>query len=128
VLKGESVGAAVRKANELLATLGLDGRGKSAPLKLSGGQQQRVAIARALIHEPRLLVCDEPTSALDAELGRRVMELIRGRSTRPDRAVVVVTHDDRIFNLADSIAHVNDGRIDQLTRHTSVTSSTGAHA
>ncbi len=128
MLKGESVGAAVRKANELLATLGLDGRGKSAPLKLSGGQQQRVAIARALIHEPRLLVCDEPTSALDAELGRRVMELIRGRSTRPDRAVVVVTHDDRIFNLADSIAHVNDGRIDQLTRHTSVTSSTGAHA
>jgi putative ABC transport system ATP-binding protein len=61
-------------------------------------------------------VCDEPTSALDAELGRRVMELIRGRSTRSDRAVVVVTHDDRIFHLADSIAHVNDGRIDQLTR------------
>jgi putative ABC transport system ATP-binding protein len=116
VLKGESVSASVRKANELLTTLGLEGRGKSGPLKLSGGQQQRVAIARALIHEPRLLVCDEPTSALDAELGRRVMELIRGRSTRPDRAVVVVTHDDRIFHLADSIAHVNDGRIDQLTR------------
>ena len=117
VLKGESVGAAVRKAVELLDTLGLEGRGGGAPLKLSGGQQQRVAIARALIHDPRLLVCDEPTSALDAELGRRVMELIRGRSTSPDRAVVVVTHDDRIFNLADSIAHVNDGVIDQITRN-----------
>ena len=111
VLKGESVGAAVKKANDLLATLGLEGRGKSAPLKLSGGQQQRVAIARALIHEPRLLVCDEPTSALDAELGRRVMTLIRDRSHQHDRAVVVVTHDDRIFHLADQIAHMDDGLI-----------------
>jgi putative ABC transport system ATP-binding protein len=116
VLKGESVGAAVRQANELLATLGLEGRGKSAPLKLSGGQQQRVAIARALIHDPRLLVCDEPTSALDAELGRRVMTLIRDRSRRPDRAVVVVTHDDRIFHLADSIAHMDDGVVDRISR------------
>ncbi len=116
VLQGESVASAVRRANVLLETLGLEGRGKSAPLKLSGGQQQRVAIARALIHDPRLLVCDEPTSALDAELGRRVMELIRGRSTSPDRAVVVVTHDDRIYHLADSIAHLDDGRIDQLRR------------
>jgi putative ABC transport system ATP-binding protein len=116
VLKGESVGAAVRQANELLATLGLEGRGKSAPLKLSGGQQQRVAIARALIHDPRLLVCDETTSALDAELGRRVMTLIRDRSRRPDRAVVVVTHDDRIFHLADSIAHMDDGVVDRISR------------
>ena len=114
VLKGESVGAAVKKANDLLATLGLEGRGKSAPLKLSGGQQQRVAIARALIHEPRLLVCDEPTSALDAELGRRVMTLIRDRSHQHDRAVVVVTHDDRIFHLADQIAHMDDGLIKNI--------------
>jgi putative ABC transport system ATP-binding protein len=114
VLKGESVGAAVRKANELLATLGLEGRGKSAPLKLSGGQQQRVAIARALIHEPRLLVCDEPTSALDAELGRRVMSLIRDRSHQHDRAVIVVTHDDRIFHLADRIAQMDDGLIKNI--------------
>ena len=116
VLKGESVGASVRKANDLLATLGLEGRGRSAPLKLSGGQQQRVAIARALIHEPRLLVCDEPTSALDAELGRRVMGFIRDRSRSPDRAVIVVTHDDRIFHLADTIAHMDDGLIRSIER------------
>jgi putative ABC transport system ATP-binding protein len=116
VLKGESVGAALRRAHELLDTLGLEGRGKGAPLKLSGGQQQRVAIARALVHDPRILVCDEPTSALDAELGRRVMTLIRDRSRAPDRAVIVVTHDDRIFHLADSIAHVNDGVIDRISR------------
>ena len=116
VLKGESVGAAVRKAHDILATLGLDGRGASAPLKLSGGQQQRVAIARALIHEPRLLVCDEPTSALDAELGRRVMGFIRDRSRSPDRAVVVVTHDDRIFHLADTIAHMDDGLVRSVER------------
>ncbi|MEY3021931.1 MAG: Macrolide export ATP-binding/permease protein MacB [Planctomycetota bacterium] len=114
VLKGESMGASLRRANALLDTLGLEGRGRSAPLKLSGGQQQRVAIARALVHEPRILVCDEPTSALDAELGRRVMTLVRERAQRPDRAVVVVTHDDRIFHLADSIAHVNDGVIDRI--------------
>ncbi len=116
VLKGESVGAAVRKANALLETLGLEGRGKSGPQNLSGGQQQRVAIARALIHEPPLLVCDEPTSALDAELGRRVMALIRDRSHHPDRAVIVVTHDDRIFHLADTIAHMDDGVIRSVER------------
>ncbi len=121
VLKGESVSAAVKKAGELLATLGLEGRSKSAPLKLSGGQQQRVAIARALIHEPRLLVCDEPTSALDAELGRRVMTLIRDRSHQRDRAVVVVTHDDRIFHLADTIAHMDDGLIIRSERPTRTT-------
>jgi putative ABC transport system ATP-binding protein len=114
VLKGESVAAAVKRATELLATLGLEGRGTSAPLKLSGGQQQRVAIARALIHEPRLLVCDEPTSALDAELGRRVMTLIRDRSHQHDRAVIVVTHDDRIFHLADRIAQMDDGLIKNI--------------
>ena len=107
------------RAMKALEMVGLGDRSDHTSSQLSGGQQQRVAIARALIHEPRLLVCDEPTSALDAELGRRVMELIRGRSTRSDRAVVVVTHDNRIFHLADTIAHIDDGRIDHLTRGSS---------
>jgi putative ABC transport system ATP-binding protein len=63
-------------------------------------------------------VCDEPTSALDAELGRRVMGFIRDRSRSPDRAVVVVTHDDRIFHLADTIAHMDDGLVRSIERRT----------
>ena len=81
------------------------------PSKLSGGQQQRVALARALIHEPRLVVCDEPTSALDAHAGRKVMELLAEVAVRPDRAVIVVTHDNRVLDFADTIAHMEDGRI-----------------
>lgn len=102
---------AVEKAVTLLEDLGLGERAQAKPNQLSGGQQQRVAFARALIHEPRLLVCDEPTSALDAETGHHVMELLRKSAVRPDRAVLVVTHDSRIYNFADCIAHMNDGLI-----------------
>ena len=102
---------AVEKASELLNVLGLGDRTRSLPSQLSGGQQQRVAIARAVIHEPRLIVCDEPTSALDAKAGMKVMELLSEVSVRPDRAVIVVTHDSRVFELADTIAHMEDGRI-----------------
>jgi putative ABC transport system ATP-binding protein len=102
---------AVQKAEALLDELGLAERAHARPNQLSGGQQQRVAIARALIHEPPLLVCDEPTAALDADSGRSVMELLRKAAVRPDRAVVVVTHDSRVFDFGDRIAHMNDGRI-----------------
>jgi len=102
---------AVGKARELLEHLGMGERAGALPNQLSGGQQQRVALARALIHEPRLLVCDEPTSALDAETGRAVMELLRDVAVREDRAVLVVTHDSRVFDFADRIVHMNDGRI-----------------
>ena len=109
---------AVEKANELLNTLGLGERTQSLPSQLSGGQQQRVAIARAVIHEPRLIVCDEPTSALDAKNGMRVMELLTKVSVRPDRAVIVVTHDSRIFGFADRIAHMEDGQISRVEQGT----------
>jgi putative ABC transport system ATP-binding protein len=103
---------AVSAANEILHRVGFDERmAQSLPTDLSGGQQQRVAIARSLIHEPRLIVCDEPTSALDSETGRRVMELMRQLAVQTDRAVIVVTHDARIFDFADRIAYMNDGRI-----------------
>lgn len=77
---------------------------RSLPMDLSGGQQQRVAIARALVHNPRLIVCDEPTSALDAETGRNVMELMRRLAVGKDRALIIATHDARIFEFADRIA------------------------
>lgn len=102
---------AVSRASELLAELGLEKRLRALPKELSGGQQQRVALARALVHDPRLIVCDEPTSALDAETGHAVMDLLNKAAVRPGRAVVVVTHDSRIFEFADRIARMDDGRI-----------------
>ena len=70
-----------------------------------------MAFARALIHEPGLVVCDEPTSALDADTGHHVMVLLRKIAVTPNRAVLVVTHDSRIFGFADRIARMNDGQI-----------------
>jgi putative ABC transport system ATP-binding protein len=105
----------VEAAAEVLAELGMGDRLAHLPSELSGGQQQRVAIARALVHQPRLLVCDEPTSALDAENGRLTMELIQRVAVQPGRAVVVVTHDARIYSFADRIASMEDGRIDSVT-------------
>jgi putative ABC transport system ATP-binding protein len=108
---GVSRGKAVARGRDLLATLGMVERAHARPAELSGGQQQRVALGRALIHEPRLVVCDEPTAALDAETGQAVMELLSAVAVRPDRAVIVVTHDTRVLGFADETAHMNDGRI-----------------
>jgi putative ABC transport system ATP-binding protein len=105
---------AVAKAAELLTAVGLGNRLKSYPNQLSGGQQQRVAIARALVHEPRLLVCDEPTAALDAASGRTVMNLIRQVAVQPDRAVIVVTHDSRVYDFGDRIVHMADGAVEKV--------------
>jgi putative ABC transport system ATP-binding protein len=102
---------AVDQASALLAELGLEQRLRALPSQLSGGQQQRVALARALVHEPRLIVCDEPTSALDHETGQAVMDLLTKVAVRDDRAVIVVTHDSRVFDFADRIAYMDDGRI-----------------
>jgi len=99
------------RARALLVQVGLEDRLYALPAQLSGGQQQRVAIARALIHGPKLIVCDEPTSALDAETGQRVMEVLRNAALSAERALIIVTHDNRIFNFADRIARMEDGRI-----------------
>jgi putative ABC transport system ATP-binding protein len=97
----------------------LEGREQSLPTQLSGGQQQRVAIARALVHNPRLVVCDEPTSALDHQTGRRVMEVLKSLAVSQDRALIIVTHDARIFEFADRIAQMDDGRIVNIKDSTS---------
>jgi putative ABC transport system ATP-binding protein len=111
VIAGWSKAKAIERAARVLDSLGMGKRTKSLPNQLSGGQQQRVAIARALVHDPRLLVCDEPTAALDHETGLTVMELLRQVAVRPDRAVVVVTHDNRVFQFGDRIARMDDGRV-----------------
>jgi putative ABC transport system ATP-binding protein len=102
---------AVARATKILEAVGLGNRAHSLPSQLSGGQQQRVAIARALVHEPKLLVCDEPTAALDAQSGKTVMELLRRVAVQPGRAVIVVTHDSRVFGFGDSIVHMSDGKV-----------------
>jgi putative ABC transport system ATP-binding protein len=102
---------AVARATEMLEQVGLGEKAESLPSRLSGGQQQRVAIARALVHQPRLLVCDEPTAALDAQSGRTVMELLRRVALQPGRAVIVVTHDNRVLSFGDRLVHMSDGLI-----------------
>lgn len=114
IIQGVPRKRAFVQALEMLAEVGLEARARSLPSQLSGGQQQRVAIARALVHRPRLLVCDEPTAALDAQSGRTVMELLRRVAVQPDRAVIIVTHDSRVFDFGDRIVHMNDGRIEEI--------------
>jgi len=111
LILGKNRSAALDRAKELLSRVGLNDKFGTLPAQLSGGQQQRVAIARALVHSPRLIVCDEPTSALDADTGRKVMEILRETALAEDRSLIIVTHDNRIFNFADRIARMDDGRI-----------------
>ena len=111
LLNGVGRREALARAGRVLESLGLGGRGGGRPNDLSGGQQQRVAVARALVHEPRILVCDEPTSALDEKTGDTLMQLLREVALRDGRALVIVTHDNRIFKYADRIATMNDGQI-----------------
>jgi putative ABC transport system ATP-binding protein len=115
IINGANHRAAIQHGSEMLRKVGFDDRMmKSFPQDLSGGQQQRIAIARSLVHDPRLIVCDEPTSALDSETGRKVMELMRELAVGDNRALIVVTHDARIFDLADRIAQMDDGVITRV--------------
>lgn len=111
LLNGINSNEAQHRAVEVLEKVGLKGREKDYPRKLSGGQQQRVAIARAIVHEPPLLICDEPTAALDAETGQRVMDLMKEIASQPNRCMLIVTHDNRIFKYADRIVEMNDGQV-----------------
>jgi putative ABC transport system ATP-binding protein len=111
LINGVRRSEALRRAKEMLDRVGLGTRVNDIPSRLSGGQQQRVAISRALVHKPRLLVCDEPTSALDHATGQKVMELLREVASGGDLSLVVVTHDQRIFEFADRMATMDDGHI-----------------
>jgi putative ABC transport system ATP-binding protein len=111
IAQGMGVSEARAKASEMLDALNIGDQAAKLPRQLSGGQQQRVAIARALVHQPRLVVCDEPTAALDARSGRRVMDLLREVAVSAGRACIIVTHDNRIFDMADRILVLEDGRV-----------------
>jgi putative ABC transport system ATP-binding protein len=110
-LRGSSRREADRQAKDLLARVGMGHRAHHKPRDLSGGERQRVAIARALAGGPPLILADEPTAALDATNGRNVTELLRTLAKEHGHTVLVVTHDNRIFDLADRIVHIEDGLI-----------------
>ncbi len=99
------------RAAAILDTVGLAERRDYYPAALSGGQRQRVSIARALAANPSLILADEPTAALDSTSGRQVVELLQQLSREQGAAVLMVTHDNRILDLADRIVHMEDGRI-----------------
>lgn len=123
VVQGYSLAAAKRRSLVLLDKLGMSRNANKYPNQLSGGQQQRVAIARALVHDPRIVICDEPTASLDAESGYAVMELLQEIAKSNERAVIVVTHDNRIYEFADLIASMSDGRILSIKKYSDKTST-----
>ncbi len=100
-----------KTAQEMLEAVGLGHRLNHKPKQLSGGQKQRVAIARGLVHEPKLVLADEPTAALDEESGRQVVELFQRLAKENGTTIILVTHDNRILDVADRIVSLIDGRI-----------------
>lgn len=100
-----------QKAVEILTLVGLGERLDYHPSRLSGGQRQRVAIARALVTQPRLVLADEPTAALDSATGRDVVELLQYLARTNGCPILMVTHDNRVLDIADRILNIEDGRL-----------------
>ncbi len=105
---------AMDEAMQCLEVVGLRDRAALPPVKLSGGEQQRVAIARAIVGRPAVLILDEPTASLDGDTGRRIVDFVK-REIRTDKTcILLVTHDSRIFEYADRIAKMEDGRLKEI--------------
>ena len=101
----------IPRAMRALDLVGMAAKRSAKPRLLSGGQQQRVAIARALVNDAEVLLCDEPTASLDGETGRGILDTLRDLTRAARRAVVIVTHDERVLAIADRLVHVIDGRV-----------------
>ena len=115
-----------KRAREALESVGLADRLDHHPAQLSGGQQQRVAIARALVNGPSILMGDEPTGNLDSRTGQDVIALFRRLNREQGLTVIIVTHDTRIFEFADVIHQMTDGRIERIERKSTIPAE--AHA
>jgi putative ABC transport system ATP-binding protein len=114
-LNGVGTREASRRARDLLGYLEIAHRADSLPASLSGGEQQRVAIGRALANEPRLVLADEPTAALDTDRGMKVMGQLRRIARERGAAVITVTHDHRMIAGFDTVYHLEDGRLVEVT-------------
>jgi len=101
----------VRKASELLATVGLGNKINRRPAEMSGGEQQRVAVARALINEPTIILGDEPTGNLDSKTGAEVVDLMKRMNETLGITFILVTHNPEVANVTDRIIHLRDGQI-----------------
>lgn len=109
ILKRRNWDEAIREANKYLDIVGLKNRAELPPLKLSGGEQQRVAIARAIAAQPDILIMDEPTASLDGDTGQSILSFVQKNVLNKDRCILVVTHDDRIYEFATRILKMADG-------------------
>ena len=118
ILKKMDWNEAIKVALEYLEIVGLKDRAQLQPVKLSGGEQQRVAIARAIAGHPDILIFDEPTASLDGDTGRKIVEFIKTKILNAERCVIIVTHDSRIYEYADSIMKMEDGNIIGFERNT----------
>lgn len=111
ILKKLDWNESIKMAMQYLEIVGLKERSHLSPIKLSGGEQQRVAIARAIVSRPDILVFDEPTASLDGDTGRRIVDFVKKNILNENRCILTVTHDSRIFEYADRIMRMEDGRI-----------------
>ncbi|HVO60648.1 MAG TPA: ABC transporter ATP-binding protein [Terriglobales bacterium] len=114
ILKKQPWDEAISKAREYLEVVGLTNRADLPPVKLSGGEQQRVAIARAMAAQPDILVMDEPTASLDGDTGHGIVTFVKEQILNDKRCVIVVTHDNRIYDLATRILKMEDGRLSAI--------------
>ncbi len=114
-LGGVRSAEAAARARTLLTELGLGERLHFLPEKLSGGEKQRVAIARALVNEPTFILADEPTANLDSKIGHEIMRLLRTIAKEQGRSIVIVSHDQRIKDIADRVLWLEDGRFKEMT-------------
>src|SRR5512135_3717959 len=111
ILKRYNWSEAIDEAMKYLDIVGIKNRAHLPPVKLSGGEQQRVAIARAIASRPDILIFDEPTASLDGDTGRRIVDFVKRNILSDKRCIIIVTHDSRIFEYADRIMKMEDGRI-----------------
>ncbi len=111
ILKRLDWNESIDEAMKYLEIVGIRDRALLPPVKLSGGEQQRVAIARAIASRPDILIFDEPTASLDGDTGRRILEFVKKNILNEKRCIIIVTHDSRIFEYADRIIKMEDGRI-----------------
>ena len=111
ILKKHTWDDSLQQAARFLEVVGLGDKADLPPVKLSGGEQQRVAIARAIVSRPDVLIFDEPTASLDGETGRRIVEFVKRNILDDSRCIVLVTHDSRIYEFADRIMKMEDGRL-----------------